>query len=80
MSKLASASFSKSAATLEAAAAAVFGNSESELEISNSATSPKAAEALLGLSCVISAHGKVKSCTAFFPVDGMSTVNMHGNF
>jgi hypothetical protein len=56
MSILASASFSKSAATLEAAAAAVFGDSEQAI----STTTSKAAEALFGFSCIISARGEVK--------------------
>ena len=56
MSILASASFSQSAATLEAAASTAFGKSEH----STSDLMPTPAEALLGLSCIISARGEVQ--------------------
>jgi hypothetical protein len=54
MSTLASESFSMAAATLEAAAAAVFGNSE---QVGSTSTTQKSVEALFGLSCIFSACG-----------------------
>ena len=56
MSTLASESFSMAAATLEAAAAAVFGNSE---QVGSTSTTQKSVEALFGLSCIFSACGEV---------------------
>jgi hypothetical protein len=56
-SSLAEASFSMSAATLEAAAASVFGPSK---HIANSVNSNAAVE-LQGLSCVIGARGEVSA-------------------
>jgi hypothetical protein len=58
MSAIAAASFSKSAATLEAAAVSVFGASSEQL-MSTAKKSLKATEGLLGLSCTISAFGEV---------------------
>ena len=57
MSFIAEASFSMSAATLEAAAASVFGSSRAFAPTTESNT----AQALLGLSCTIGARGEVSS-------------------
>jgi malate/lactate dehydrogenase len=56
MSSLAEASFSMSAATLEAAAASVFGSSKTFATTAKSNT----AKGLLGLSCIIGARGEVR--------------------
>lgn len=58
MSAIAAASFSMSAATLEAAAVSVFGASYGE--IAPTAKS-KAAEGLLGISCTIGTCGEVRA-------------------
>jgi hypothetical protein len=57
MSSLAETSFSMSAATLEAAAASVFGSSKTFTTTAKSNT----VEGLLGLSCTIGARGEVSS-------------------
>ncbi len=57
MSSLAEASFSMSAATLEAAAASVFGSSKTFATTAKSNT----AKGLLGLSCIIGARGEVRT-------------------
>ncbi len=54
MSSIAEASFSMSAATLEAAAASVFGSSKNIAPANT-------AEELLGLSCTIGARGEVRA-------------------
>jgi hypothetical protein len=56
MSSIAEASFSKSAETLEAAAASVFGSSKNLAPTAKSNT-----EILLGLSCTIGACGEVRA-------------------